>query len=276
MTIRALLRQAAEALERSGVPDAPVDAALLLGHVLTLSRLQVLMVGERLLTSEELTAFEALLSRRLARKPLQYILGSAAFMGHDFLVRPGVLIPRSDTEALAEQAIARLLPGQEALDLCTGSGAIAISLKLACPEAAVTASDLSPAALDLARDNARHLGAEIALVQGDLFAPLVGRRFHLIACNPPYIPSAELAGLQAEVLAEPALALDGGPDGLALYRRIIAEAPRHLHPGGWLLLEMGDGQQQALEALIRLDFTSAQVYTDAGGLPRVLAACLSD
>lgn len=276
MSIRALLKRAAEALATAGVPDPQVDAALLLGHVMALSRLQVLLSGDKEPSPDQRQAFDRLLARRLTREPLQYILGSAHFMGHEFLVRPGVLIPRADTEPLAQQALARLRPSHRALDLCTGTGAIAISLKLGCPEADVTASDLSPDALALARDNAARLKADIDLVQGDLLAPFAGQRFDLIACNPPYIPSLELVSLQEEVKREPRLALDGGADGLDLYRRLIAQAPQHLKPGGWLLLEMGDGQQQALEALIRLDFTSAQVYTDAGGLPRVLAACLSD
>lgn len=275
MRLRERLRQAVHALRQADVPDPEVDAALLMGHVLSLSRLQVLVQGERPLDDGELAAFEALLVRRLHREPLQYVLGSAAFMGHELLVRPGVLIPRCDTEALAEQAIARLRPGQAALDLCTGSGAVAISMKLACPGAEVSASDLSPEALALARENAARLGAEIGFHAGDLFVPFAGRRFDLIACNPPYIPSGQLPGLQAEVRAEPPLALDGGPDGLDVCRRLFAQAPGHLKAGGWLLLEMGDGQEEALRALARPDFTDVAAYTDGGGLPRVLAARLN-
>lgn len=272
MTIQACLKAAQRKLEGAGVPDARVDASLMLAHVLRRSRLKVLARSDENLTEPQLAAFEQLLSRRLTREPLQYILGETGFMGRRFLTRPPVLIPRADTEALAEQALARLAPGDRVLDLCTGSGAIAISLALGCPDAQVEGSDISPEALDLARENAKLNSARVTWHQGDLLTPFAQRQFNMICCNPPYIPASHLASLQAEVRFEPRLALDGGEDGLAFYRRVIARAPELLSAGGWLLLEVGDGQMDAVKALTQVDFEHPGVYDDGGGLPRVLAA----
>lgn len=272
MTIRSCLSSAQHRLEQAGVPDARVDASLILAHVLKSSRLEVFARSDKLLTEPELSAFEQLLIRRLTREPLQYILGETGFMGHRFLTRSPVLIPRADTEILVEQALLRLAPGDRVLDLCTGSGAIAISLALGCPEAQLEGSDISQEALNLARKNAALNGAKVIWHQGDLLTPFVGQRFDMICCNPPYIPAVQLEDLQAEVRFEPRLALDGGEDGMKFYRRVIAQAPELLYPGGWLLLEVGDRQMDAVRALSQVDFDHLGVYDDGGGLPRVLAA----
>lgn len=272
MTIHQALTGAQARLERAGVPDAAHDAAWLMGSLLGLSRLSTLARGTEPISVDTQAQFERLVQRREKREPLQYILGETAFMGHRVLCRPGVLIPRNDSEILCQQAIARLDEGQRALDLCCGSGAIALSLKLARPEAEVWASDLSEQALALARDNAALHDANVNFCLGDLFAPLKGLRFHLIACNPPYIPSAALISAQPELQYEPALALDGGMDGLDLCRPIFIEAPRYLEPGGWLLIEMGDGQAEALRAMAHVDFGTIKLYDDYAGLPRVMAA----
>ncbi len=271
MSVRNALRQGALRLQAAGVPDPEIDAALLLGSVLHMGRLQLLAQGDLELTADQQAAYEMLLNRRASREPLQYMLGTTGFMGHEFLCRPGVLIPRPDTETLCLQGLERLQPGQRALDLCCGSGAVGISLKLACPRAELWLSDISDHALSLSRENARRLQADVNFAQGDLFSPLTGP-FHLICCNPPYIPTVELPHLQQEVQREPALALDGGPDGLDVYRRILREAPAYLTPRGWLLLELGDGQAQAVQALAQVDFDTISVYDDLSGLPRVLAA----
>ncbi len=272
MTIRACLNTAQRKLEAAGVPDARVDAALMLAHVLRCGRLEVLARSDENLSDFELLAFEQLMVRRLTREPLQYILGETGFMGHRFLTRSPVLIPRGDTEALAEQALARLAPGDRVLDLCTGSGAIAVSLALGCPGASVEGSDISPEALDLAQENARLNGAAVTWRPGDLLTPFEGQRFDMICCNPPYIPAGRMDTLQAEVRFEPRLALDGGEDGLAFYRRVIGKAPGLLSAKGWLLLEVGDGQMDAVKALAQVDFEHPGVYDDGSGLPRVLAA----
>ena len=193
-------------------------------------------------------------------------------MGFSFQVDERVLIPRADTESVCEAALALIHPGQRALDLCTGSGAIAIAIKKLCPGAEVTASDLSADALALAKENAPALQAEIRFLEGDLFAPVAGERFHLIVSNPPYIPLGEGPWLQAEVQREPNMALFAGQDGLDFYRRIAKEAPAHLFPGGHLVLEIGDDQFPAVSALLAPAFTDIRLIHDLGGRPRGIAA----
>lgn len=272
MTIREKLKQASLRLAAAGVPDALVDAAWMLGHILSLKAMEVRAQGERSLTKSQEEAFETLLSRRLAREPLQYILGETSFMGMRFLTRPPVLIPRNDTELLCEQALARLNPGDRVLDLCTGSGAIAVSLKALGPHITVDAGDISPDAITLSKENAALHHATVNFLLGDLFSPFEGQRYDMICSNPPYIPAFELPGLQEEVRHEPMLALDGGEDGLRFYLEIIRLAPRFLKPGGHLLLEMGDGQGECLRALAAPSFYNISIYHDLSGLPRCLAA----
>lgn len=272
MTIRETLRAAQLQLKQAGVPDPAVDAGWMLAHVMGVKRLEVLAQGDQPLDPRDEEAFERLLQRRLQREPLQYIIGETVFMGHRILCRPPVLIPRSDTEVLAEQALQLLKPGQRALDLCCGSGAIAVSLKLGCPDTSVYASDLSGDALALTMDNAALHGVRLRVEQGDLLAPFAGVVFDLICCNPPYIPTAHLQHLQAEVGFEPVLALDGGEDGMDLYRRIITQAPVCLCPGGWLLLEAGDCQARPIADLLQVEFDHIRVYDDLNGLPRLVAA----
>lgn len=272
MTARECLRQARLRLEEAHVPDAEIDAAWLLGSVLGMGRLQTLALGDQPLTARQEEAFEALLCRRLTREPLQYILGETDFMGHRFLARPGALIPRNDTELLAGLALSRLRPGGRALDLCTGSGILAVTLALSVPGAQVDAADLSPRALALARDNAALHGANVNFLLGDLFSPCTGTCYDMICCNPPYIKSGDLPLLQEEVRFEPDMALDGGEDGLDFYRRLAGEAPSYLVPGGHMLLETGDGQAEDVAALLTDSFEDIRVYDDMAGLPRVVAA----
>ncbi|MBR2571261.1 MAG: peptide chain release factor N(5)-glutamine methyltransferase [Clostridia bacterium] len=237
--------------------------------------------GLRLRMQEELSpdlldALNQALERRLTGEPLQYIEGFAWFMGHRFLVTKDVLIPRPDTEILAEEAI-RLAGDRNpaVLDLCTGSGAIACSVALACTGAQVIASDISPNALRVAKENARELGAKVEFLQGDLFEPVRGAKFGLIACNPPYLSAEDMRCLSGEVRHEPRLALEGGEDGLAFYRRIAEEVRDYLVPGGALLLEVGAGQAQAVLALLGggrtiRDFNGIErvVVFGASGIPR--------
>ncbi len=281
MTVREALRTGAAALEASRVPDARLDAEYLLADLLRTDRLRLLADADTPLTAAQAETYRALLARRAAREPLQYILGTQPFMGHLLAVSPAALIPRADTEILCEEALAALRPlcqagpGVRALDLCTGSGALAIALKAACPSAAVTATDLSDDALRLARDNAFQLGVDVSFVQGDLFAPLAGERFALIVSNPPYIPRPELPTLQAEVLFEPRMALDGGEDGLDFYRRIAREAPAHLVRGGQLMLEIGSPQAGDVCALLSENgLTRLRVVRDLAGLDRVVVGVL--
>ena len=271
MTAREAVRGAAARLSGAGVPDPRLDAEYLLAELLGLTRLRLIADGDRELTATEIQAYEAWLARRERREPLQYILGTQPFMGCMLAVSPAALIPRADTECLCEAALEALRPGMRALDLCTGTGALAIALKTHCPGAEICACDLSAEALALAKRNAAALDAEIRFYQGDLFAPLAGQRFDLIVSNPPYIPRGELPGLQAEVLYEPAMALDGGEDGLDFYRRIAAEAPACLTPGGRLMLEIGSGQGRAVSDLLSgSGFSEIRIQPDLAGLDRVV------
>ena len=270
MNVRYALQWAEEELR--AIPDPRLDGEYLLADVLGVPRLALLLDKHRELSPAEQAAYRALVARRKQREPLQYILGTQPFMGLPFKTDPRALIPRNDTEALCEAALEKAASGMRVLDLCTGSGALAIALAHHCPGAQVTAVDLSPDALALARENAKALGVGVRFFQGDLFAPVEGECFDMILSNPPYIPDGLRGKLQAEVEKEPAMALFAGPDGLDLYRRIAREAPGHLKAGGWLLLEIGDGQFDQVAALLRDHFTAIERINDLNGLPRVIRA----
>lgn len=275
-TCRDALRAASGMLAQAGVPDPAVDAAFLLSHVTGTPHLLLRAEGWRELTQSQLTDYQALIDRRCQREPLQYILGTAQFMGVTLRAQPGALIPRNDTETLCEQALARMQGRERVLDLCTGTGALAIAIALRFPGAQVTAADISADALDVARQNIADTGARVTLRQGDLFAAAAGERFDIIVSNPPYITAEEMADLQPEVCREPALALYGGSDGLDFYRRIAREAPDYLSPGGWLLLEIGSAQAEAVSALLAERFEALAVYPDMQGLSRAVAARLRE
>ena len=273
-TCRDALRAASGMLAQAGVPDPAVDAAFLLSHVTGAPHLLLRAEGWRELTQSQLADYQALIDRRCQREPLQYILGTAQFMGVTLRAQPGALIPRNDTETLCEQALARMQGRERVLDLCTGTGALAIAIALRFPGAQVTAADISADALDVARQNIADTGARVTLRQGDLFAAAAGERFDIIVSNPPYITAEEMADLQPEVCREPALALYVGLDGLDFYRRIAREAPDYLSPGGWLLLEIGSAQAEAVSALLAERFEALAAYPDMQGLPRAVAARL--
>ena len=273
MTIREALRCAEKMLLDAGVPDARLDAEYLLAGVLDAPRLLVVASGETPLTNTRAEQYFTLIARRQGREPLQYILGTQPFMGCSFYVDERVLIPRQDTETLCEQALLNAPETGAALDLCTGSGALAVVIKKALPGLSVSASDVSEDALALARQNAALNGVSVDFREGDLFAPFEGERFSVIVSNPPYIPTGCLPSLQEEVRREPALALDGGTDGLSFYRRIAREAPDHLTEDGVLLLEIGCDQGQAVCGLLReAGFAAPQVVRDTAGRDRVVIA----
>lgn len=210
---------------------------------------------------------EALLKRRLSGEPLQYIIGEWSFMGLDVFVGPEALIPRQDTETLAERALELIRENgyETALDICTGTGCIAIALKVLGGLKSVTASDVSPECCALAAKNAERNGAELEIKTCDLFSGL--GKYEVITANPPYIPTGELDALQREVRFEPALALDGGADGLDFYRRIAAEYHEHIAPGGTLLLEVGAGQARSVAALFG---RPTEIIKDICGIERVV------
>lgn len=275
MTVREALRCASEQLERAGVPDAALDARLLLAHLLGETPLGVQMSGARELAPQTVGVYCEMVLRRASREPLQYILGEAAFMGMNLTVTPDVLIPRQDTEILCEEALRRIA-GQKAsvLDMGTGSGALAVAISL-LSRANVTATDVSASALCVAQGNAARLGAMVRFVQGDLFGAVPGERFDMIVSNPPYVSVAEMAMLMPEVLMEPKTALFGGEDGLDFHRRLTREAPLHLNPNGVLLLEIGYRQKDAVEAMLLAHVGEPFALRDYGGNWRVVGAVLS-
>lgn len=276
MTIGEWLRRAKDALAESGCPDPQIDSRWIAEDTLGLSRSEMHFETERSLSPEEHERLEALLQRRVQGEPVQYLLHSACFMGLNFYVDSRVLIPRQDTETLAEAVIVALrqLEKPRMLDLCAGSGAIGLSVKTLVPGADVTLADCSRDALEVVRENARRLGVDVELRHGDLFRAVWHQKFDLIASNPPYIPTGDLPLLQREVQREPQLALDGGGDGLEFYRRIAADAPEHLNPGGSIYLEVGAGQADAVRALLteRMECAEADVINDLNGIPRVVWA----
>lgn len=276
MTIGEWLRHAKDALAESGCPDPQIDSRWIAEDTLGLSRSEMHFETERSLSPEEHERLEALLQRRVQGEPVQYLLHSACFMGLNFYVDSRVLIPRQDTETLVEAVIVALrqLEKPRMLDLCAGSGAIGLSVRTLVPGADVTLADCSRDALEVVRENARRLGVDVEIRHGDLFRAVWHQKFDLIASNPPYIPTGDLPLLQREVQREPQLALDGGGDGLEFYRRIAADAPEHLNPGGSIYLEVGAGQADAVRALLteRMECAEAGAINDLNGIPRVVWA----
>ena len=261
------------------IPDARLQAELLLAAVLDLKRLDLYLQFDRPLNADEVDRYRDCVRQRLRRVPLQYIVGSAAFRHLELSVTPAVLIPRPETEVLVDVALERLAdaPAPRCLDLCCGSGAIALSLAFENERALVAASDISQEALQVARQNAERsgVGQRVEWLCGDLFAPLGDRLFDLIACNPPYVRHGDIAALQPEVCQhEPHLALDGGGDGLDFYRRICRDAARFLAPSAYLVMEVGDGQAGDVAAMLDEtgQYEAVDVVADLNDIPRVLAA----
>ena len=282
MTVASALAFALPALMAAGVDTPRLDAQLLLAWTLKARREDLARDPERLLTERERVIFEKAVALRTERRPLPYITGEAWFYGHSFKINRAVLIPRPETEdlALAALEICRNEPAPTLADIGTGSGCLAVTLALEHPGARVWATDLSADALKLARKNvARYALAErVTLLHGDLLGPLPsGLRFDIIVSNPPYVLEADLPGLQPEVRDyEPVLALSGepgaaGPDGTALHRRLLAEAPAHLGPGGRLLMEVGQGQAEAVAQSARdFGYDEVMIRTDMAGIGRVV------
>jgi release factor glutamine methyltransferase len=280
ITLGEALTQGAALLRSAGIDTPFLDASLLLGEILRLDRAGLVLAERTPLSPDVRGLFDKSLKRRLSGECAAWILGRREFRGLEFTVTPEVLVPRPDTEILVEAALEfidiREPPGQlDLLDLCTGSGAVAVALKHERPGLSVCASDISPQALDLARKNVRRLlgkAGGITVIQSDLFDRISGF-FDLIVSNPPYVPSALLETLAVEVRREPRIALDGGPDGLDLIRPIIAGAPEHLRPGGRLLLEADPGQMPAITALFAQGgYGDIRVFQDLSGQDRVAGA----
>jgi len=278
-TLETFLSGSAERLRRAGIASSRLDAEVLLAGVLGVGREELYAHPGRPLSAREAAAGRALIERRARREPVSYLLGRKGFWDLDFFVSPEVLIPRPETEILLERFIqaarsaGTLAP--EVLDVGTGSGNIAVVAAREFPESRVTAVDRSPAALAVARENVRRHGVagRVSLVGSDLFSALAQKEFDFILSNPPYIETEELPGLMPDVVDyEPALALDGGREGLDIYRRLVPGAWSHLKKGGTLILEIGASQARAVVEIINAHggFQTSHVIQDYSGRDRVI------
>lgn len=258
-----------------GIDTPRLDAELLLTHVLHIPRIQLYLAFDRPMTEAELDALRPLVVRRGKREPMHYILGSRGFHDIELMVGPGVLIPRPDTETLVEAAL-EWIPADDACfvaDIGSGSGAIGLSIAKARPNVKIYAVDRSPTALAYTRKNRDALGLadRVAILEGDLLAPIPEKRvIDWVVSNPPYIPAADIPGLMPEVSKfEPMEALDGGEDGLEVYRRLIPDAAKRARRG--ILLEAGHDQAPAVRAMLeRHGFTDVRTWDDLSGIARVI------
>ena len=281
MTVLEVIQKSSDFLAKKSVDSPRLQTELLLAHVLKLPRMKLYLNFEKQLTEAELNQVRGLVVRRGEREPLQHILGTTSFCGLEIAVNRHVLVPRPETELLAEQAwtfLATIDTGAvTALDFGAGSGCIAIALAAKCPGVQIIALDVSSDALEVARQNAlnNQVEARINFLQGNGFAALPERNhFDLIVSNPPYIPSVEIATLDPEVRDhDPRLALDGGADGLDFYRRLAAEAADFLKPGGQLMVEFGDGQAEKLRQIFEAqNWIVEAILTDYSQRARILKA----
>ena len=255
---------------QAALPLDALENRILLCHALGLSRVGLITQSERALTEEEAGCLSALVQRRLDGEPIAYIVGEREFFGLPFKVSPAVLIPRPDTELIVELALERLPQGGRMLDMGTGSGAIAVACAYSRRDGGVTALDLSEDALEVARANAAANGVQVRFLRSDWFGAVGDERFALIASNPPYIASHDEHLSQGDLRFEPAGALTDHADGLSALRTIVDGAPAHLLPGGWLLLEHGYDQAEAVRALLAArGFAEVQSWRDLPGIERV-------
>jgi release factor glutamine methyltransferase len=274
MTIQTALVQGTKLLEEGRIAAPRLTAEVLLGHALRCERAYLYAHAEEELREVGWIHYGRYLHERLNGKPTQYITGRQEFYGREFRVTRDVLIPRPETEHLVEASLARIKPGDIVLDVGTGSGAIAVTLALETA-ARVLATDISPAALCVARSNAEQLSGRVAFVNCDLACAIADHSVDVLVSNPPYVPEADQASIQREVRDwEPPVALFAGPTGLDVYERLIAEARRVLRPGGWLLVELGYNSVEPVRAMLGSGWSEIEVKPDLAGLPRVMAARL--
>lgn len=271
-TLREVLTAAAGVLEAAGVAAPRLTAEVLAAHTLNRDRAWLYAHGEEELSPPAASQLQTWTRRRAGGEPLQYITGVQEFMGREFRVSPAVLIPRPETELVAEVALELAGAGARIADVGTGSGCLAVTLALEQPQARVTATDISPAALEVARGNAQALGAAVNFVPCDLLAGVTGV-FDLIVSNPPYVAEAELASLQPEVREhEPRTALVAGPRGDEIYSRLIAQAAARLRAGGWLVLELGYESEATVRPMLQAGWDEIETRRDLQGWVRALRA----
>ncbi|RJG15857.1 peptide chain release factor N(5)-glutamine methyltransferase [Massilia cavernae] len=255
---------------QAGLPLGPLENRILLCHALGLTRVGLITQSGRALTEAEAATLAQLVERRWNGEPIAYIVGKREFFGLDFRVTGAVLIPRPDTELLVELALERLPAKGRVLDMGTGSGAIAVAIAHTRPDAAVTALDVSPEALDVARSNAIANGAAVRFLESDWFGAIEGEQFDLIVSNPPYIAAGDEHLAQGDLRFEPSGALTDHADGLSALRAIVLGAPAHLAPGNWLLMEHGYDQAAQVRALLDArGYLEVQSWRDLAGIERV-------
>jgi release factor glutamine methyltransferase len=270
-----ILEWTQEYLGRKGVENARREAEWMLCAATGLDRMGLYLNFEKPLNETELASYRKMIARRAGREPLQHILGTEEFFGLDFEVTPDVLIPRHDSETLVQEALARRSEARSVLDIGTGSGCLAIALAKNLPDAAVTAVDISEAALTVAKRNAVRNSVTVRFLHGSLFEPVRGELFDLIVSNPPYIPTNEINQLEPEVRDfDPRSALDGGIDGLDFYRSLIPAAVSYLAEAGWLLVEVGASQASDVAGIFKESGSYGEpvIVSDAGGIERVVGA----
>ena len=276
MTIGELRKRIEEELASAGIDTFENEAFIILDKTAGIDRAVYFAEPGREVGKETADRVREVVARRKKREPLQYIYRDCEFMGLSFYVDERVLIPRQDTECLVEEALSlmRQAESPRVLDLCCGSGCIGLSIASLMPRAQVSLADISQDAINVASYNARRLGLNVSLIQGDLFDKIRGT-FDCILSNPPYIKSEEISGLMAEVRDfEPVTALDGKADGLYFYREIISRASAYLAEGGWLMFEIGYDQGQNVKTLMEENgFERTQVRKDLSGLDRIVCGC---
>ena len=271
MTYREAVEFGTKCLTDAGVPDAALDAWYLLQMVCRIERSYYYVHGEEDITQDAQKEYEIAVQKRAEHIPLQYIIGEQEFMGLRFKVNSNVLIPRQDTETLVEQVLKIVKPGMKVLDLCTGSGCVLISVLKNAPELTGVGSDISKTALLVAKENAKMHEVDADWIRSDLFDNIT-ETFDVIMANPPYIPTGEILSLMPEVRDfEPENALDGGADGLDFYRKIAGQVKDYLNPGGYVYMEIGYDQGEAVSELKRnAGFTEVEVIKDLARNDRVV------
>lgn len=271
MTYREAVEFGTKCLTDAGVPDAALDAWYLLQMVCRIERSYYYVHWEEDITQDAQKEYEIAVQKRAEHIPLQYIIGEQEFMGLRFKVNSNVLIPRQDTETLVEQVLKIVKPGMKVLDLCTGSGCVLISVLKNAPELTGMGSDISKTALLVAKENAKLHEVDAEWVRSDLFDNIT-ETFDVIMANPPYIPTGEILSLMPEVRDfEPENALDGGADGLDFYRKIAGQVKDYLNPGGYVYMEIGYDQGEAVSELMRnAGFTEVEVIKDLARNDRVV------
>lgn len=271
MTYREAVEFGTKCLTDAGVPDAALDAWYLLQMVCKIERSYYYVHGEEDITQDAQKEYEIAVQKRAEHIPLQYIIGEQEFMGLRFKVNSNVLIPRQDTETLVEQVLKIVKPGMKVLDLCTGSGCVLISVLKNAPELTGMGSDISKTALLVAKENAKLHEVDAEWVRSDLFDNIT-ETFDVIMANPPYIPTGEILSLMPEVRDfEPENALDGGADGLDFYRKIAGQVKDYLNPGGYVYMEIGYDQGEAVSELMRnAGFTEVEAIKDLARNDRVV------